>query len=93
MNIGEAHQKQIIDWIQSKCGAMRCICCGTHQWAILETASLPIGYDLKTTRFFYHQGIPQVALACQNCAHVVYFSANMMGLKADDPVEFKPGGA
>jgi len=91
MNLNETDRQKILDWINQKCGQMRCVCCGTGRWTLLGFATLPIGFDVHTTRFYYHSGIPQIAIACENCAHMVYFNAAMMGFKPDEPAEVKPG--
>ncbi len=76
---------------------MRCFCCGQARWQLLDGASIQIGFDTHTTRFHYHEGVPVVSLACENCGHVINFAAVLMGLKPDQPpqeaVPTKPEGA
>lgn len=85
MKLNSADQTKVKDWIQAKCGNLRCVCCGHGQWQILDISTLSIGFDTHTTRFHYHDGLPQVTLACGNCAHLVAFSPALMGLKPDEP--------
>ena len=85
MNLTEADKNKVTNWLNSKCGQMRCVCCGNGKWQLIDMATLPIGIDLHTTRFFYHAGVPQVCIACEHCAHMVYFNAAIMGFKADEP--------
>lgn len=85
MEICEADQKHIAAWLQDKCGQMRCTCCGNSQWQIAPSASLPINFDIRTTRFYYSQGMPQISVVCTNCGHILFFSPVVMGLKPDEP--------
>lgn len=85
MNLSEEDKKTIIDWLNEKCGNMRCHCCGMANWQLSPTSSITIGYDLHSTRFHYHAGTPLVALACGNCGHLLQFSTNIMGFKPDLP--------
>ena len=64
---------------------MRCICCGQSQWTLIDVATLPIGIDLHTTRFFYSQGIPQISIACNNCGHMLFFNSGILGFNPEDP--------
>lgn len=93
MKLSDADRQKIADWIQSKCGQLRCVCCGTARWTLLDFSTLPIGIDLHTTRFHYHAGLPQVTIACEHCAHLVSFSAAMIGFKPDEPVDARPTGS
>jgi RNase P subunit RPR2 len=43
--------------------------------------------DTHSTRFFYHQGIPHVSIACSDCGHMVFFNAGILGFKPDPPEE------
>lgn len=85
MNLTEDDQKRIRAWIGDKCGRMRCLCCGFNQWTVVQFATLPIGFDVHTTRFHYHDGVPQVSIACNNCGHFVFFSSAKMGFQPDKP--------
>lgn len=85
MQLNESDKQKVLNWISTKCGQMRCVCCGTGRWTLLDIATLPIGFDLHTTRFFYHQGLPQIAIACENCGHLVFFSSAIIGFKPDEP--------
>ncbi len=85
MILTEADKKQVVEWLNKKCPQMRCVCCGVGKWAVLEVSTLPIGIDLHTTRFHYHAGLPQVGILCQECGHILYFSANALGFKPDPP--------
>ncbi len=85
MQLTESDRKKITDWLVEKCGVMRCVCCGHNQWTLIDAATLPIGIDLHTTRFFYSQGIPQISLACNNCGHMVFFNSAILGFKPDEP--------
>jgi hypothetical protein len=41
--------------------------------------------DLRSTRFFYSQGLPQVGVVCLHCGHILFFSPAVMGIKPDEP--------
>ena len=85
MQLTETDRKQIEDWIKEKCGQMRCTCCGYANFTIINVATLPIAFNLHSTRFFYAQGIPQVAIACTNCGHMLFFNTGIMGFQPDEP--------
>lgn len=94
MLINDEDKQEIIDWLSGKCGQMRCTCCGYGKWEVIPLATLPIAMDLRSTRFFYSQGLPQVGVLCTNCGHILYFSPSVMGIKPDElppaPIEAKP---
>lgn len=77
--------KKIADWLNEKCGQMRCVCCGNAIWEVQGFATLPIGFDVHSTRFFYSQGIPQITVACRTCGHLLFFSSAIIGFKPDEP--------
>jgi hypothetical protein len=87
MTLSQEDQERITAWIAEKCGQMRCTACGFGKWTwtILDLATLPIGYDLHTTRFLYHQGVPQVSFVCGNCGHMLFFNTSVLGIKPDEP--------
>ena len=86
MELSEKDKQEIINWITIKCGGiLRCHCCGQNNWTLSPTSSLSIGFDIHTTRFYYHQGIPQVTIVCMNCAYLLNFSPSVMGFKPDIP--------
>ena len=83
MQLTESDQETIKQWIESRVGAsVRCFICGRNQWS-LSSGSLVVGYDVHTGRIHYMDGIPMVGLICNNCGHVVWFSALMMGLQPE----------
>lgn len=85
MELSESDKQRIIHWLRDKCGNMRCTCCGMANWEVLPAATIPIGIDLHSTRFFYSQGIPQVSVACTNCGHMLFFNSGLLGFKPDEP--------
>lgn len=48
-------------------------------------SSQNVGYDLHATRFHYHEGVPQITLACNNCGHMLFFSPAVIGIQPDVP--------
>lgn len=85
MILSQSDKQIIVDWLQNKCGVMRCTCCGHNVLQLIDIATLPIGFDIRTTRFFYAQGCPQVTVMCQNCGHLIFFNPAIMGLKPIEP--------
>lgn len=85
MEISQADRQKIVNWLNAKCGSMRCTCCGVGSWEVVGMATLPIVFDLHTTRFFYSQGIPQISIVCTNCGHMLFFNSAIMGFKPDEP--------
>lgn len=85
MKLTQTDKEIAAKWIREKCGQMRCVCCGHGKWELIEFSTLAIGFDVRTTRFHYHDGLPMVTVACTNCAHLVNFSPGMMGIKPDAP--------
>ena len=84
MLLSAEDQNRVRDWLQSKCGSLRCTCCGVGNWQI-GLAGVVLGIDLHTTRFFYHGGTPIASLICSNCGHTLFFHTGVMGFKPDDP--------
>lgn len=90
MRLTDTDKQSVQSWISSKCGKMRCVCCGNARWTLFDASSLAIGFGVHTTRFHYHEGIPLISTACEHCGHVVFFSANMLGFKPDVPPQEEP---
>lgn len=86
MKISQDDKKRFEDWINTKCGIIRCTCCGMRNWTLMDTSTLAIGFDLHTTRFHYAQGIAQITIACTNCGHMLFFSPLIMGFAPDQPI-------
>jgi len=85
MTLSEDDKKKIADWIEEKIGKPRCTMCGTGQWTLLDVSTLPIGFDVHSTRFYFHRGIPQVTIVCNYCGHMEFFNTAVMGFKPDEP--------
>ena len=85
MQLTQEDRELVAEWLRDKCGQMRCFCCGEGAWELLPQPGITIGFNVRTTRFHYHQGVPQVWVACHNCGHLVTFSAHMIGLRPDLP--------
>ncbi|MGI9043938.1 MAG: hypothetical protein ACR2GK_07400 [Gemmatimonadaceae bacterium] len=93
MQLNDADKEKVLQWVQEKCGAMRCICCGTGNWELVQNGAIILGFDVRTTRFHYHEGIPIISIVCTNCGHVVSFAAGVMGFKPEPPPSPPSGGA
>jgi len=83
MKLNEPDKAVVVKWVSEKCGQMRCFCCGNARWTLLENAGIQIGFDTRTTRFHYHEGVPVVSVACENCGHLLNFAASLLGLKPE----------
>ena len=83
MQLSEPDKKLIADWITTKCGPMRCFCCGNSRFEILGHSGMWIGFNTHTTRVHYAEGVPVIYVACLTCGHLVPFSAGMIGLTPD----------
>jgi hypothetical protein len=84
MLLSAEDQDKVREWLQSKCGQFRCLCCGLGKWQI-GLAGVLLGFDLHTTRFFYHGGTPMVSLICTNCGNTLLLHSGVMGFKPDEP--------
>ena len=80
MVINEENKKQIINWLNQKCGVIRCFCCGHQRAWNLEGATVTIGVDLETFRIHYANGIPQISICCPNCGYIMNFNPLVMGI-------------
>ena len=87
MKLSKEDKKHVLEWINDKCGMMRCTCCGHAKWDLVGFSTTPIGYDVRTTRYFYAQGLPQVTIACLHCGHLLFFSPQIMGIESEMPEE------
>ena len=93
MKLTAEDQERVKKWLKDRCGQMRCFCCGNAQWTLWDVPSILIAFDTHTTRFHYHEGIPQITLACKNCGYLVSFATAVVGLKPDEPPAATPSGA
>ena len=89
MTLTPENQKIIQEWITTKCGAMKCFCCGQSLLTLIDFSSLQIGFDVNTTRFHYNQGLPLISIICNNCGHVIQFNPGAMGIKPEIVPEAK----
>ena len=82
MALAPNQRQHVINWLKAKCKTGGCTLCGARDWHIEDTHALPVlhGHNLLTT-----QGMPLVALTCNNCHHVVFFAAKRIGLPPPAP--------
>ncbi len=77
-------QEKIRQWLAARIGEnMRCFLCGSNQWSLLPAAAMTSMFDTHTGRIHYMDGYPLVGLVCTGCAHVVWFSAPVIGLQPE----------
>jgi hypothetical protein len=77
----EEDEEKIKKWIMKKAPNLKCFCCGYAKWRLGESAAMTIMIDTNSGRIHYMEGYPMIGLICQNCAHIEWFSAILMGLK------------
>lgn len=85
MNLNNDDMEKVKKWIYEKNNNLKCFACGNSIWDIQNISTIPIGYDVHSTRFHYHNGIPQISIICRNCGYIMHYSANIMGFKPDIP--------
>ena len=82
MELTSEDQEKIKKWLEQKSSSgLRCFVCGHQRWSIGNLAAMTVSVDTQTGRMHYMQGYPLVALLCDNCAHTIWFNANLIGLK------------
>ncbi len=82
MPLNSADADKVQAWLQAKCTAMVCPCCGSNTWGPGELgAMLPMQGGNLT---FNGSTTPVVPIVCQVCGFVRFFSAIMLGLVAPD---------
>jgi hypothetical protein len=86
MKLSKENTELVINWLNEKCGKLRCTACGNSKWEIAQ-ANIVLGFNPTTTRFHYHDGLPVVSLACGNCGHIEMFSSGIMGIKPEPIAE------
>jgi hypothetical protein len=79
VQLSESDQQKIGEWLNERCGSLRCFCCGMTSW-VTGGAYLNVGYDPATAKVNYHEGIPHVSIVCANCGYIMSFSTAVMGL-------------
>lgn len=85
MELNQDDKKMIQQWVETHAPQLRCFCCGGQQWEMGLQAGMTVMYDTHTGRIHYMDGYPMVALVCKNCAHIVWFSAPLIGLSPQPP--------
>lgn len=83
MELTQQEMERAKEWIDSHAPKLRCFCCGNGRWQVANKAAMTVMCDTHTGRVHYMEGYPMIALICANCAHIVWFSAPMMGLKPE----------
>ncbi|MFA6408768.1 MAG: hypothetical protein WCW01_01120 [Gammaproteobacteria bacterium] len=81
MPISNETKETIINWLNQKCGVIRCFCCGHQKAWNLEGAAMTINLDLDSFRIHYADGIPQITICCPNCGYIMNFNPLVMGIK------------
>ena len=81
VQLTEEDLEKVKKWLEERAGqGFRCFVCGLGHWSILPNVAITSMFDTYTGRIFYMDGIPQVAVLCNDCGHIVWFSARVMGL-------------
>ena len=87
MQLTEADTQHVLQWLNKQApeAPLRCFVCGLGAWTILPFGNMPVGYDVHSGRINYMVGTPMIGLACNNCGHIEWFSANVIGLQPIPP--------
>jgi len=72
---------QVQQWLTSHAPTLHCPICSGQSFSVEEN-SLAVTNCLheKAGPTDYLSGFPLVVLSCQNCAHIMFFSAKQMGV-------------
>jgi hypothetical protein len=82
MDLTAEDQDKIKKWLETKTSSgLRCFVCGNQRWSIANPAAMTVSIDVHTGRIQYMAGYPLIGLICDNCAHMLWFNAAVMGLK------------
>lgn len=82
MKLSKENTDLVIKWLNEKCGQLRCTSCGHAKWEIAQ-GNIMLGFNPKTTRFHYNEGLPVVSVACTNCGKIEFFSTGIMGIRPE----------
>jgi len=82
MQLTEENQRRFSEWLNEKCSSLRCFCCGMSSW-VTGGSYLSVGYDPRSTKIHYHEGIPHISIVCPNCGYIMAFSTAVMGIVPD----------
>lgn len=74
---------QIEQWLRSHQVELSCPSCHQKNFSVDQQLAMTNSIDENTTRINYLFGFPLVTLICNNCAHVMFFSAKQMGVLKD----------
>lgn len=85
MELTEQDKEKVKQWIEAHAPKLRCFCCGNQQWKMASIAAMTVMCDTHTGRIHYMDGYPMIGLICSSCAHIVWFSAPLIGLKPQPP--------
>ncbi len=85
--ISKENQEKIYKWLNEKCIALRCFCCGIKDLSLVGEATSSIGYNLDTTRMYYGVAIPSVQIICKNCGYIHHFNPMVMGVTQKESSE------
>ena len=86
MKLTEKNTSLVVNWINNKCGQLRCTSCGHAKWEIAQ-GNIILGFNPTTTRFHYNEGLTVVTVACTNCGRIEFFSSGIMGIKPEPSPE------
>lgn len=82
MTLSERDIRKILDWLQQKGRgrAFACPWCASNNWAPSNELAFPVTIDSQTTRVNYLEGIPMVAVVCNECSYIMLFNAAKIGV-------------
>lgn len=84
MPLTEEQESRVVAWLRTH-HTQGCAVCGSDSWSILGLVALPVmgGNGVVESVFssdFNFKTAPAVQLACDNCQHILLFSAQGIGI-------------
>lgn len=83
-DLTEEEQAKVRQWLKERTPHLRCFCCGAGGWTVNPRVAMSSLWNPRSGRINYMEGYPVVVLQCDQCGHVLLFSAIAMGLKPEE---------
>jgi hypothetical protein len=78
MPLSPDERQQLIEWLNSKAGELRCQICGRNDWTLGNELTALVA--MEGSNLNLGRQVPVVALVCSNCYHVLLFAGVPLGL-------------
>ena len=84
MPLTEEQEDRVVAWLQSH-HTQSCAVCGGDSWSILDLVALPLMGDSGVVESVFSSDFnfktsPSVQVVCDNCQHILLFSAQGIGI-------------